>query len=142
MEHCRKTLVSKLHGIYSALNDNLSFGSNWVHPSILLFAPGNVAPIKASFSAAFLLSFRYCLRWGGEVATFSTDHMGPPMQAFPETIVNAPPPPPPTHSTDTAWFSQFRTIQEVMKDKIVKNNLLAEIGQLTLSLLVMYSVQF
>ena len=29
-----------------------------------------------------------------------------------------------------------------MKDKIVKNNLLAEIGQLTLSLLVTYSVQF
>ena len=59
MEHCRKTLVSKLHGIYSALNDNLSFGLNWVHPSILLSAPGNVAPIKDSFSAAF------CLGWGG-----------------------------------------------------------------------------
>lgn len=72
MEHCRKTLASKLHGINSALNDNLSFGLNWVHPSILLSAPGNVAPIKDSFSAAF------CLGWGGGggVASFSTDPTG------------------------------------------------------------------
>ena len=71
-----KRLASKLHGIYSALNGNLSFGLNWVHPSILLSAPGNVAPIKASFSAAFCSVFDIVWGGDGEVANSSIDPTG------------------------------------------------------------------
>ena len=76
MEHCRKTLASKLHGIYSTLNDDLSFGLNWVHPSILLSAPDNVAPIKVSFSAAFCSVFDIVGDREEEIASFSTDPTG------------------------------------------------------------------
>ena len=74
MEHCRKTLASMLRGIYSALNDNLSFGLNWV----ILPSSWQCWTLKGFVFSGILLSFRYCLGWGGGggVASFSTNPTG------------------------------------------------------------------
>ena len=73
MEHCRKTLASMLRGIYSALNDNLSFGLNWVN----LPSSWQCWTHKGFVFSGILLSFRYCLGWGGGgVASFSTNPTG------------------------------------------------------------------